>query len=85
MGYRDEIGIIITNIEPKFKDLEFEYDEIGRPILTSILHGQSYTITEGTRFAQLVLSEVPAAAFYQVAEVKEIGFNRDSGFGGTGI
>lgn len=78
-GYRDEIGVIITNIEPKIKDINF--DENGNP---SIIYGQSYTITKGMRFAQLVLKEVPSCAFYKVAKVAEIGFNRDGGFGSSG-
>ena len=78
-GYRDEIGVIITNIEPKIKDIDFAED--GTP---AILYGQSYTITKGMRFAQLVLKEVPACAFYEVSKVAEIGFNRDGGFGSSG-
>jgi dUTP pyrophosphatase len=79
-GYRDEIGVIITNIEPKIKDINF--DENGNP---SIIYGQSYTITEGMRFAQLVLKEVPSCAFYKVAKVAEIGINRNGGFGSSGV
>ena len=78
-GYRDEIGVIITNIEPKIKDIDFAED--GTP---AILYGQSYTISKGMRFAQLVLKEVPACAFYEVSKVAEIGFNRDGGFGSSG-
>ena len=78
-GYRDEIGVIITNIDPKIKDIDFAED--GTP---AILYGQSYTITKGMRFAQLVLKEVPACAFYEVSKVAEIGFNRDGGFGSSG-
>ena len=78
-GYRDEIGVIITNIEPKIKNIDFAED--GTP---AILYGQSYTITKGIRFAQLVLKEVPACAFYEVSKVAEIGFNRDGGFGSSG-
>lgn len=78
-GYRDEIGVIITNTEPKIKDISFA--EGSTP---AILYGQSYTITKGMRFAQLVLKEVPACAFYEVSKVAEIGFNRDGGFGSSG-
>ena len=79
-GYRDEIGVIITNTEPKIKDIGFV--EGNTP---AILYGQSYTITKGMRFAQLVLKEVPACAFYEVSKVAEIGFNRDGGFGSSGV
>lgn len=80
-GYRDEIGVIITNIEPKIKDIEFD-PETGK--VTSYEYGQSYTITKGMRFAQLVLKEVPTCSFYEVTDVKSIGIDRESGFGGTG-
>lgn len=79
-GYRDEIGVIITNIEPRIKDIVLDGNSMG-----SILYGQSYTITKGMRFAQLVLKEVPACTFYEVSEVAEIGFNRDGGFGSSGV
>lgn len=79
-GYRNEIGVIITNTESKIKDIGFA--EGNTP---AILYGQSYTITKGMRFAQLVLKEVPACAFYEVSKVAEIGFNRDGGFGSSGV
>lgn len=82
-GYRDEIGIIVTNTEPFIKD--FGYDENGNINAKGILYGQSYTITKGMRFAQLVLKEVPACAFYEVSNVKEIGFDRAGGFGSSGV
>ena len=78
-GYRDEIGVIITNTEPKIKDIG-----LAEGSTPAILYGQSYTITKGMRFAQLVLKEVPACAFYEVSKVAEIGFNRDGGFGSSG-
>lgn len=84
-NYRDELGVIIWNSEPKIKDFEVEYDEKGRTILRSILYGQSYTITAGMRFAQLVLKELATAAPYEVSNVKDIGEDRGSGFGGTGL
>lgn len=79
-GYRDEIGVIVDNIEPFIKDGEI--DENGR--LTNILFGSSYTIGKGEKFAQLVLSEVPKAVFYEVEKVSNIGENRGGGFGSTG-
>lgn len=81
-GYRDEIGVIITNTEPQIKSIEFD-PESGKVI--SFEYGQSYTITEGMRFAQLVLKEVPTCSFYEVSNVKDIGVDRASGFGGTGL
>ena len=84
-GYRDEIGVIIENIEPPFKDIDYEFDEKGEIHIKSILHGEAYTITEGQRFAQMRLVAVPKAIFTQVASVGEIGEDRGGGFGSTDI
>jgi len=83
-GYRDEIGVIIENIEPKVKDIDYDFDETGRPVITSILYGSVFNVGKGERFAQLVLNEVPSAAFYPVDSVAQIGENRGGGFGSTG-
>ena len=81
-GYRDEIGIIVDNIEPFIK--EAKMDENGR--LYEVLFGSSYTIGKGEKFAQLVLCEVPKAAFYQVKHVRDIANDgRNGGFGSTGV
>jgi dUTP pyrophosphatase len=81
-GYRDEIGIIVDNIEPFLK--EAEIDENGR--LYNVLFGSSYTIGKGEKFAQLVLCEVPKAVFYQVNHVSDIANDgRAGGFGSTGV
>lgn len=83
--YRDEIGVIIENVEAPILDIEYDFDnETGTPQIVSILHGKPYTIHEGDRFAQLRLVEVPTAAFYEVESVGEIGENRGGGFGSTG-
>ena len=82
-GYRDEIGVIITNIEPVIKNLHFHND--GSIDQRGIEWGQSYTITKGMRFAQLVLKEVPSCIFTPVESVKEIGLNRNGGFGSSGV
>ena len=84
-GYRDEIGVIIENIEPPFKDIDYEFDDNGEIHIKSILHGQTYTIAEGQRFAQMRLVQVPKAEFIQVESVGEIGEDRGGGFGSTGI
>ena len=84
-GYRDEIGVIIENIEPPFKDIDYDFDDNGEIHIKSILHGQSYTIAEGQRFAQMRLVQVPKAEFVQVESVGEIGEDRGGGFGSTGI
>lgn len=81
-GYRDEIGVIIDNIEPFIKSAEI--DENGR--LYNVEFGSSYTIGKGEKFAQLVLCEVPKAIFYEVESVGEIeNDGRAGGFGSTGV
>ena len=82
--YKGVIGVIIENIEPPIKDIAYEFDDSGRPILTSVLHGQSYTISKGERFAQMRLVEVPTANFFQVESVEGIGDDRGGGFGSSG-
>ena len=83
-GYRDEIGVIVENIEPPFKDIDYEFDSTGNIHIKSILHGQSYTIAPGQRFAQMRLVQVPKAEFVRVESVGEIGEDRGGGFGSTG-
>ena len=82
--YKGVIGVIVENIEPPIKDITYEFDDSGRPILTSVLHGKSYTISKGERFAQMRLVEVPTANFYQVESVDGIGEDRGGGFGSSG-
>jgi dUTP pyrophosphatase len=84
-GYRDEIGVIIENIEPPFKDIDYEFDDNGEIHIKSIEHGKAYTITEGQRFAQMRLVQVPTAIFEKVESVGEIGENRLGGFGSTDV
>ena len=82
--YKGVIGVIVENIEPPIKDITYEFDDNGRPILTSVLHGQSYSISKGERFAQMRLVEVPTANFFQVESVDGIGDDRGGGFGSSG-
>jgi dUTPase len=90
-GYRDEIGVIIENVEPPIKDITYEpvmnieNGQIDHLQVTSILYGSSYTIGKGQKFAQLVLSEVPKAVLYKVEKVGEIGEDRGGGWGSTGV
>ena len=79
-GYRDEIKIILENIEPKIKDITI--DEDGK--VTSIEYGQDYIIGKGEKFCQLILSEVPKMSFYRIDSVSEIGEDRGGGFGSCG-
>ena len=81
-GYRDEIKIIIENVEPPIKDISVDKD--GK--VTSILYGKDFFIGKGEKFCQLVLSEVPKASFYRVDSVLEIDKDdRNGGFGSTGL
>lgn len=69
-GYRDEVKIIIENVDPPIRSINIEKWETAEsnPAIhfSDIEFGQSYTIGEGEKFAQLVLMEVPKAAFYRV-------------------
>lgn len=83
-GYRDEIGVIVENIEPPFKDIDYEFDDNGEIHIKSILHGEAYTIAEGQRFAQMRLVRVPKANFVEVSSVSGVGEDRVGGFGSSG-
>lgn len=82
--YKGVIGVILENVEPRIKDIKYEFDDNNRPVIVAIEHGQSYTISKGERFAQMRLVEVPAASFFQVESVDGIGDDRGGGFGSSG-
>ena len=86
-GYRDEIGIIVENVEPPIKDIQYDFNDDGSVNINSmcILHGSSYTIGEGQKIAQLVLAEVPKVTLLKVEKVSDIGEDRGGGFGSTGL
>ncbi len=84
-GYRDEICVLIENIDPPVKDVTYYFDDNHHPVLTSILHGSTYTINKGEKFAQLVLMEVPKAHPYAVEKVSAFAGNRGGGFGSSGL
>lgn len=96
-GYRDEVGVIVENVDPPIRAIHIPERVIADhgdgtvtaqvlPItIGDIEYGQAYTIGKGEKFAQLVLSEVPKAAFFRVEKVDEIGENRNGGFGSTGL
>ena len=80
-GYRDEIGIIVDNIDPVIRSADI--DDNGR--LYNILWGSNIMLSKGEKIAQLVLSEVPKAVFYEVESVSTIeNDGRKGGFGSTG-
>ena len=82
--YKGVIGVILENVEPRIKDIIYEFDDNNRPVIKAIEHGQSYTISKGDRFAQMRLVEVPTASFFQVESVDGIGDDRGGGFGSSG-
>ena len=85
-GYRDEVCVIIENLEPKIADIDYDFDERGRTVINSILHGKSYTIDKGQKIAQLVLNEIVVANFNKVNSIAEVeGEDRGGGFGSTGL
>lgn len=86
-GYRDEIKVIIENVDPPIRRIKMEnWDDISNFIrFADIEWGQSYTIGKGEKFAQLVLAETPKVAFYRVDSVSDIGEDRGGGFGSTGV
>lgn len=86
-GYRDEIGVIVENVEPPIRSIATDFAESPNDFIPvgAIEFGRSYTIGKGQKFAQLVLSEVPKAVLYEVESVGEIGEDRGGGFGSTGL
>ena len=79
-GYRDEVGIIMTNTsEQKYiNEGPFRIGEKGN-------NQGIYEIKKGDRVAQFVLQRVPVIKFTQVESVKEIGQDRKGGYGSTGV
>lgn len=85
-GYRDEVCVIIENVDPPIKDITYDFDDKGHPVITSILHGSPYTIEAGQKIAQFVLNEVVVANFNEVTNISEVeGEDRGGGFGSTGL
>lgn len=77
-GYRDEIGVLITNTSPKGTESKVCTIEKG--------NGGSgrYEIRTGDRIAQFALAKVPEALFEETGDISEIGGDRGGGFGSTG-
>lgn len=89
-NYREEIGVIVENIEPKYRDLDLieEFDNEGNPkgySIQSVEYGRSFTIEKGQKIAQLVLNKIPTVVWNEVEKVSEIEDNRTGGFGSTGL
>jgi len=78
-GYRDEVGVIITNTSQNDSDNKI------LPISTKGNISGIYRIKKGERIAQIVLARVPQIQFEIVDDVTKIGTNRGGGFGSTGV
>lgn len=83
-GYRDEIGIIMENIESPIADIEYTFNKNGNIVINSILHGKPYVVEKGQRIAQMRLVHVPAVNWTPVNNILEIEGNRGGGFGSSG-
>ncbi|MGI6329697.1 MAG: dUTP diphosphatase [Bacilli bacterium] len=86
-GYRDEIGIIMSNILPKRM---FEKGDISSSFFTYIddkeyQESGIYKIRKGDRIAQIILTKVETIEFVPIQNIKDLGVNRGGGFGSTGI
>lgn len=80
-GYRDELGIIMTNASCTCSICEQE-------LLTIDSKGNrkgTYHIRKGDRIAQIVLQAVPRMQFSVVDSVRDIGEDRGGGFGSSGV
>lgn len=77
-GYRDEIGIIITNVS--------ESETAGKKRTLEKGNGGegTYYVNRGDRIAQFILARVPVIDFEETDDVESIGNNRGGGFGSTG-
>lgn len=84
-GYRDEIGIIIENIEHPIQDISYHFGTNNEIVIDSILHGKTYSIEKGQKIAQLVLNKISKANFILVDTVNKIEGDRGGGFGSTGL
>ncbi len=85
-GYREELGIIITNTSVRTDDPgKSGMKVIPHPIDDKNAGGGAYLIKKGDRIAQIVLHEVPKIRFAEVDSVAGIGFDRGGGFGSTGV
>ena len=76
-GYRDELCIIVQNTSKRATEeihtIKDKSNKDGR-----------YKILKGDKICQIVLARVPRIDFEIVSSVKEIGCDRNGGFGSTG-
>ena len=81
--YRDEVKVIIENIEAPIKHIGYYYNADGSVCIESIVHGADAFISKGEKFCQLVLAETPKISFYRVDDIHQIEGDRNGGFGST--
>lgn len=88
-GYRDEIGIIVTNTSETHNHWANSSNSTYNNNVYFIEETNNkqgiYHIKKGDRIAQIVLKEVPVINWVVVDSVKEIGNDRQGGFGSTGL
>ena len=82
-GFRGTIRVLVENIEPKIKDILYDFSEDGTPIIKGIIHGSPIQIEKGTRIAQARLVEVPTM-YFQKMETLDDTERGDKGFGSSG-
>jgi len=85
-GYRGELGIIMTNTSTH--DGMVGTRCISRPPYTLEEKGNLqgiYLINKGDRIAQIILQRVPSIKFIEVENIKDIGIDRNGGFGSSGV
>lgn len=88
-GFRDEIGVIMTNTSKYRTSTDYEYpcNAICEEIYNLESKGNqqgTYRVKKGDRIAQIVLQEVPKIKWEVIDDVTKIGQNRGGGFGSTG-
>lgn len=82
-GFRGTIRVLVENIEPKIKDILYDFSEDGTPIIKGIIHGSPIQIEKGTRIAQARLVEVPTM-YFQKMETLDDTERGENGFGSSG-
>lgn len=80
-GYRNELGIIMTNTS---EAAGYKQDDVYTIDSKGNKKGV-YNIKKGDRVAQIVLQRVPRMKFTVVDSVGSIGTDRGGGFGSTGV
>lgn len=97
-GYRNEVGVILyndygpasTKIHQRNEgpvDIDgnlYHFTDLDT-VNPQNLHKDTIVIKRGDRIAQMVIAKVVRANFVRVSDVKEIGTDRNGGFGSTGV